>query len=129
MPYQTVQSDWERVNGEIAFNGKTYKYVKRKITNGEVVLMCLPDVNKMRIQSAKNDFFKNTTDVAQNNGSKKSDNGKTNIFKNLLSEYDQNAVSYTLALIGSTSRQRAFTQSDKLLSAPHIPAIQPPDII
>jgi hypothetical protein len=55
LPYQSDTKDFERVSGEVNFNGKIYKYVKRKIENGEFVLMCLPDKNKMQIE---NQYFK-----------------------------------------------------------------------
>ncbi len=53
LPYQNDRQNFERVDGEINFKGKIYKYVKRKIEAGQLVLLCLPDQNKMRIQSAK----------------------------------------------------------------------------
>ncbi len=129
MPYQTVQSDWDRVNGEIKVDGKIYKYVKRKIVDGEMVLLCLPDHNKMRIQSAKDDFFKTTNDIAQDNSSKKSDNAKTNVSKNLVSDYEQPITSHSLAQMGVIIIHSALLRSDKLLSSPHTPPVQPPDAI
>lgn len=57
MPYQTASSGFERIDGEIEIDGIHYKYVKRKIENGELVLLCLPNQAKMRIQSARDEFF------------------------------------------------------------------------
>ncbi len=127
MPYQTVQSSFERVNGEINFNGKTYKYVKRRIVDGEMVLLCLPDQHKMRIESAKTDFFKNTADI-QNNSSKKSDNTKTSVFKNLVSEYDQHTATCNIAQISTYNNCISLQQEDKLHTSPHTPPVQPPDL-
>ena len=113
MPYQTVQSGFERVNGEINISGKIYKYVKRKIVDGEMVLMCLPDQNKMRIEVGKNDFFKNTADIAQNNTSKKGDNSKSNVGKNVVSEYDQQTSSYTVASFCAATINNALSKKRK----------------
>ena len=55
-PYQIEQSGYERVNGEISFQGRTYKLVKRKITDGTLVLLCMPDARKMVLKKAKTEF-------------------------------------------------------------------------
>lgn len=125
MPYQTAQSNWERVNGEVTFNGKIYKYVKRKMVDGEMVLQCLPDANKMRIQNAKTDFFKTTIDIASAN--KKSDNNKSGAFKNLASEYDQHIASFLFSHLTSSLQKHTFSQAQKLVTSPHTPPVQPPD--
>ncbi len=127
MPYQTVQSNWERVNGEVTFNGKIYKYVKRKIVDGEMVLQCLPDANKMRIQNAKVDFFKNTNDITS--ATKKSDNNKSSVFKNLMSEYDQPIAAHSLSQFIPSFQKIALTQTESLPSSPRTPPVQPPDVI
>ncbi len=89
LPYQTDSKDFQRIAGELTFKGKIYKYVKRKVENGEFVLLCLPDHNKMRMEKAKHNFFEFANDLTQdNNNSKKSDNSKAGAFKKLLSEYD-----------------------------------------
>ncbi len=130
MPYQTMQSDFERVDGEITVDGKIYKYVKRRIVNGEMVLMCLPDHNKMQIQSAKDDFFKNTNDVAQDNTSQKSDHSKAGAFKNLLSDFDQQSSALcALQHFFNCPASFAHAISVILLSLPHTPPVPPPDAI
>ncbi len=83
----------------------------------------------MRIQSAKDDFFKTTNDISQDNSSKKSDNAKTDVFKNLVSDYEQPITSHSLAQMGVITIHSALLQSDKLLSSPHTPPVQPPDAI
>jgi hypothetical protein len=88
MPYLTDSKDFERKDGEITLNGKIYHYVKQKISNGSLILKCLPDVQKMQLQTAKNDFFKNQNDLQTNSSSKKSsDNGQ--VIKLVLSDYEQ----------------------------------------
>jgi hypothetical protein len=127
MPYQTVQSNYERVNGEVKVDGKIYKYVKRRIVNGELELLCLPDQNKMRLQDAKNDYFKTTNDIAANNSDKKSENSKTNIFKSLTSDYEQQVNNYALATAATNEMSYSFEVILSLSSTPHTPPGQPPD--
>lgn len=88
LPYLNNQQNFERVDGEITLNGKILKYAKRKIADGNLILLCLPDNNKMRIKSAKDEFFKYANDLVQNSQSKKSGNTKSGVFKNRLLEYD-----------------------------------------
>ncbi|HKG69981.1 MAG TPA: hypothetical protein VKA92_14000, partial [Segetibacter sp.] len=66
LPYVNNQQNFERVDGEITVNGKILKYVKRKIADGNLILLCLPNDHKMRIESAKEEFFKYTNDLVQN---------------------------------------------------------------
>ena len=127
LPYQSDTKDFERVSGEVNFNGKIYKYVKRKVENGEFVLLCLPDKNKMQIESQKQDFFKNTNDIAQNT-SKKSDNPKSISFKNISSDYDQYSFSFKINSLNSSCQNFGLCKSENLLSSPHVSPEQPPDV-
>ena len=127
LPYQNDTKDFERVSGEVNFNGKIYKYVKRKIENGEFVLMCLPDKNKMQIENQKQDFFKNTNDIA-NNTSKRSDNSKSISFKNISSDYDQYSFSFKINTLNISSQNFGLYKIENLLSSPHISPEQPPDV-
>ena len=129
MPYQVLQSDWERVDGEINVKGKIYKYVKRRIVDGEMVLKCLPDANKMRIQNAKDNFFKDTNDIAQNNTSKKPGSSKAEFFKNLTGDYDGQVNSYAIASLPVISSLQASSQNEALSSIPHAPLVPPPNVI
>ena len=129
LPYQNDTKDFERISGEVNFNGKIYKYVKRKIEKGEFVLLCVPDKSKMQIENQKQDFFKNTNDIAQNNNSKRSDNSKSISFKNISSDYDQYSFSFTLNSLDNISQQFGICKAENLLSTPHISPEQPPDFI
>ena len=46
LPYQTIATDFERIDGEIKIDGIIYKYVKRKVEAGHLVLLCLPHTEK-----------------------------------------------------------------------------------
>lgn len=56
MPYQAMNTSFERHYGEIEMGGKYYTYVKRKIEDGCLVLKCLPNHEKELI----NTFLKTT---------------------------------------------------------------------
>jgi hypothetical protein len=129
LPYVNNQQNFERIDGEITINGKILKYVKRKIADGNLILLCLPDHNKMRIESAKDEFFKYANDLVQNNQSQKSGHSKAGVFKNLLVEYD--TVNYTCTNIynGVIHCYGLLCQLNFLPSSHQSLPEQPPEII
>jgi hypothetical protein len=129
VPYQNDQQNFERVDGELKLNGKIYKYVKRKISDGQLILLCLPDHNKMQLQSAKNEFFKYANDLVQNNHSKKSDHSKLGMFKNLTGEYICFTLAITAPVAVSTVAHVMPRQTHFLPSSPHSLPEQPPESI
>lgn len=128
LPYLTNQQNFERVDGEITVDGKIYKYVKRKIEDGNLVLLCLPDHNKMRIESAKEEFFKYANDVVQNN-SKKSGSSKAPVFKNVVAEYDYYLVELPIKTAVKTANNNFSIYFDHLPSSPHSLPEQPPELV
>lgn len=129
LPYQNNQEHFERVNGEITVKGKIYKYVKRKVSNGELVLLCIPNHNKMKLQSAKQDFFKYANDLLQNNSSKKTDHSKSGIIKNLSVDYDSYITDYSTANYHVQQVYSSINQLKYLPSSPHALPEQPPELI
>jgi hypothetical protein len=130
LPYQTNWSAYQRFDGEIEVEGIMYKYVKRKVANDTLYLMCIPNTKKMNLETAKNDYFKLSNDLTQNNNSKKSDNSKTISFKSLQGEYDE----YSFALNNIIPGENVLNfwplvNSKNLLSSPHISPEQPPDLL
>lgn len=129
LPYQTTWASFERYDGEMELKGVLYKYVKRKVVNDTLVLLCIPNREKMQLLTAKDDFYKNTNDLSQSNGSKKSDNSKSATFKKLMSEYDANSY---LTAIGSPGNQQTFFfvyRVKNLRSYPHLSPEQPPETV
>lgn len=100
LPYQTNWADFERVDGEIEIDGIHYKYVKRKVQDGQLVLLCLPNEAKMRLQTARDDFFKLVNDLQHPSQNKKSDNNHSLSFNNFSAEYwsQKNDWSFTALL-------------------------------
>lgn len=129
LPYVGNQQNFERIDGEITVNGRILKYVKRKISEGKLVLLCLPDNDKMRIESAKDDFFKYANDLVQNGHSKKPVNSKTGVFKNQFSDYYLNTLHSTVT---SYSIKKTYNKNKPLnfLPSSHIKLPeQPPEVI
>ncbi len=87
LPYSTNWKNFERFDGEVTYKGKIYKYIKRKVYNNQLLLVCLPNVNKMRLENARNSFLKNTI-TGQDTNTKKTGNHKNDTLKKSSSDYD-----------------------------------------
>jgi hypothetical protein len=128
VPYQVEQRDFERFDGEINLNGRIYKYVKRKVSGGNIVLLCLPDQNKMKLEAVKNDCVKNSSDL-QNTASKKSGSSKPATAKNITSDYQQTANSYRIAVFRSIRSYHFTEAASSLPTALHLSPEQPPESV
>jgi hypothetical protein len=126
MPYQTSQANFERCDGQVEVNGKQYKYVKRKIDNGQLVLKCIRDESNQRLQSARDSFFKLVNDLQQDHSAKKSSN--TGAFKSPGGDYDDQQLAAFVAA-GSPAAKNQYN----LFTAPspthllHATPEQPPE--
>ena len=88
MPYLNDSKDFERKDGEITVNSKIYHYVKQKISQGNLILMCLPDEQNTHLQNAKQDFFKLANEL-QNNTSSKRSGENSQVIKLVICDYEQ----------------------------------------
>ena len=126
MPYLAQNTTFERVNGEIDVDGVIYKYVKRKIHNGQLVLLCLPDQKKTRLKSASNDYFNYTNNLASNNDANQSA-PKVAFEKSVTSDYEQPSLNYYIGHLPRTTKFE-YSQNETIVSSEHcsLPA-QPPE--
>ncbi len=70
-PYQLEQKTFERANGEVNINGRTFRYVKRKVSDGNLILLCLADYHKTVLKKARTNYENAANDLTGNNrGSK-----------------------------------------------------------
>lgn len=91
MPYVS-DKEYETAYGETVIKGVHYHYVKRKIENNVLYLMCLPNEEKIALAETKSNVEKSTTETGNNNSKQKS---PVQIIKKLSqTEYIQNSFSY-----------------------------------
>jgi hypothetical protein len=83
MPYYS-DKDYEEVYGETDWNGEHYRYVKRKVSDNTLYLLCLPDKENTSIAKVKSEYTKAVNDVpADKQGSQQ----KNNFIKLLTAEF------------------------------------------
>ncbi|HVX50229.1 MAG TPA: hypothetical protein VHB48_08720 [Chitinophagaceae bacterium] len=124
LPYQTNWKDFERVDGEVTLDGKLYKYVKRKVQDGQLILLCLPDENKMHLQTARDDFFKMANDLNTTSSSKKPGGAET--AKSMFSDYDKYYADYSNLFITSRAAYEKPTNDSQKTIPFHDCPEQPP---
>jgi hypothetical protein len=65
LPYYNNSITFERVNGQVEIRGVPYKYVKRRIYNDSLEILCIPNHAAIKLQANKNEFFKFANDLQQ----------------------------------------------------------------
>ncbi|MBA4168126.1 MAG: hypothetical protein H0X41_11410 [Chitinophagaceae bacterium] len=97
-PYLSGNStDFERCDGKIELEGVHYRYVKRKIAGGNLVLLCIPNESKKRFQNARMDFFKLVNDLGHSTQGKEKNSGSS--FKSFTTEYSQENNSWNISAL------------------------------
>ena len=72
LPYSINSKEFVSIQGNIDINGVNYQYVKKRIYNDTLEILCVPNVTKSLIKNTKDDFTKQLNDIANAGGSKKS---------------------------------------------------------
>jgi hypothetical protein len=63
LPYYNNSKTFERIDGQIEIHGTPYKYVKRRIYNDSLELLCIPNATAMKLQTTRNEIFKFVNDL------------------------------------------------------------------
>ncbi len=91
MPYyQSVNTDYERHYGEIDINGQHHHYVKRKVSQDTLYLLCIANTKNDQLKEAKNKYASDTNDFDSTH--------KRDVVKkaNITSDYQQDFSEYHL---------------------------------
>jgi len=71
--YYINSTQFERVDGTVEISGVQYNYVKRRVFNDSVEMLCIPNHTAMQLRNAKDEFFKLVNDLQHTGQGKKSD--------------------------------------------------------
>ena len=66
MPYYN-DTKYESCYGEIEIGGEHYRYVKRKVSNNNLYILCLPHIEKDNIDAIKSNLVRSLNDIQDNN--------------------------------------------------------------
>jgi len=102
LPYYNNSPTFQRVDGEIEIEGVHYKYVKVRIYNDSLELMCIPNTGKMNIEAAKADFSRLAADFQQADNAKKKSTTPSKSFQKTLSEYEELQVTQIPAVTATS---------------------------
>ena len=122
LPYYNNSNEYERAYGSIELEGVEYEYVKRRIYNDSLELLCLPDKAHQKLQSAKVDFFKMSNDIPNS-----SQNKKNTSFKNVLPEFCEELAAYSLRPVYKMSNEYFIFTAQMLPSTFFFVEEQPPE--
>ena len=128
MPYLAENTAYERVDGEIAVDGKLFRYVKRKIYNGQLVLLCLPDEKKTKLRSSREEYFFYANNLVTKSNAKESAH-KSVLMKTITPDYEQHQLSSThLCLLSIILHNLPTNEALISLSSQDLPA-KPPELV
>lgn len=87
LPYYNNTKEFTRIDGEVEIDGVYYKYVKCRIYNDQLEMLCLPNTQKTKLKRSKDDFYKVVADIQKNASEKSKSSGST--LKNFLGEFEE----------------------------------------
>ena len=127
LPYQTDWKEFERVNGEIEYQGTHYKFVERKLKGGEMIYKCIPNEGKAQLVNARENFFKLVNDLQTQESSKKS--ATNHSVKTFSFDYCEEMNSWNLDALQQLTLSYNNKSAEQLLSAYILTPEQPPEMI
>ena len=124
LPYTQNSSDFERLDGSVELNGVTYNYVKRRIYNDTLYIMCLPNRQRTQLIKEKSNYAGEVNDFATNKKEKESTAKKAGFS----AEYNNTIPQYKFVLPGATATRQNIDFASRLAAAAIDPPGHPPQI-
>ncbi|MBX9784735.1 MAG: hypothetical protein K2X48_15710 [Chitinophagaceae bacterium] len=128
LPYQTDWKEFERVDGEVEFNGMHYKFVERKLMGGEMIYKCIPNQEKEQLVNARENFFKLVNDLQTQQSSNKKSAPANHTYKTFSFDYCEKFIQFKLNDLDAALNNYFTHSAEALLSACIISPEQPPEV-
>lgn len=122
LPYM-LNSDYTRVEGEIEIEGVHYNYVKRKVSNDTLYVLCLPNTVKTKLTEARNNYSAQAADLPA--GGKETNHAAKK--GNISTEYNQTNLSYSFTNIILPAKQTNCRFTPQLVHPYIDSSFQPPE--
>ena len=112
LPYYNNTKEFARAYGEVEMNGVFYKYVKSRIHNDSLEMLCIPNSSKQQLLNSKDDFTRAVFDLQKDVNKKSPGSNKAFSFVKMLSEFEENKgfelrFSYTAVSLQNIAYYRA----------------------
>lgn len=124
LPYTTNWSEYERVDGEMEYKGVFYSYVKRKVSNDTLYLMCLPNEKKTKLYNAASEYASKVNDIPSGEKDGNSVVKKVSIFNECI----QPVSRYNFSVAAIILRQHAPHFNTPLSNSFIADLFQPPEV-
>lgn len=79
LPYAANWGEYERYDGEVEMNGVHYNYVKRKMVNDTLYLLCIPNTERNELNAVKADLIAGLSEVHGDQNSQSSSPGASSV--------------------------------------------------
>ncbi|HTQ64717.1 MAG TPA: hypothetical protein VMI12_07960 [Puia sp.] len=124
--YYVNSAQFERVDGKIEIEGVQYNYVKRRLYNDSVELLCIPNHQAMQLATARDEFFKLVNDLQHPGQGKKSDSHPVS-YKSFSIEYFSVNDLFNMSDLSFTIQKRPAHYAFYIPSVYALTSEQPPD--
>lgn len=128
LPYQNDWKEFERVDGAVEYNGMHYKYVERKLENGEMIYRCIPNREKVQLLNARDEFFKLVNDLQTQKPSEKKSESNNHAYKTFSFDFCGQMKHWNLSFaVKDINQSYSSHPAEALLSAFILSPEQPPE--
>lgn len=124
--YYINSKQFERVDGQIEIAGTQYNFVKRRLYNDSVEMLCIPNHAAMQVKTAKDNFFKLVNDL-QHPGQNKKSESTPGSYKNFTTDYYTVNDLFNIHDLYYCIAKGSFYYSAPLTSCPLSVIGQPPE--
>jgi hypothetical protein len=126
--YYSIPKTFERVDGQVEIQGVEYRYVKRRIHNDSLELLCIPNPALMKLKEASIEIFKFVNDL-YHEGSDKSGNSHRGSSKSFSPDSYTLTTTYILNKPGFPIPAIRFHYLPGISLRHHIVVEHPPEIV
>ena len=91
----SISKTFERVDGRIEIQGTEYRYVKRRIQNDSLELICIRNPSLMNVKAARNEMFRFVNDL-YHAGSDKTEHSRHGPSKSFSPDHYTNTFPYRI---------------------------------
>ena len=123
----SIPKTFEKVEGKVEIQGSEYRYIKRRIQNDSLELLCIPNPALMKLKAASIEIFRFVNDLYPNESGKSNNSHRGSSKSFSLDYYTLGSPFYLIepGIVVAATHPHFHTA---ISSRWHIVAEQPPDL-